>query len=70
MVRSQIELLVDCFSKNSSILTLKLNNLIKPRNDILFIKNLVDTLVLRGLRSKHGIAEFSLLVSLKNANVS
>jgi hypothetical protein len=68
--RSQVELLVESFSKNSGILVLKLTNLTKPRNDALFVRNLVDTLVLRGLRAKHGVAEFSLLVSLKNATVS
>jgi hypothetical protein len=68
--RAQIELLVECFLKNSGILVLKLSNLTKPRNSINFVRNLVDTLVLRGLRSKQGVAEFSLLVALRNAGVA
>jgi hypothetical protein len=34
------------------------------------VRNLVDGLVLRGLKAKHGVSIFSLLVSLKNAAVS
>lgn len=68
--RSLVDLLVDSFAKNAGILVLKLTNLIKPRNEANFVRNLVDSLVLRGLKAKHGVAEFSLLVSLKNAAVS
>ena len=68
--RAQVDLLVDCFLKNSGILVLKLTNLTKPRNSINFVRNLVDSLVLRGLRSRQGVAEFSLLVALRNAGVA
>lgn len=41
VLRSQVELLVDSFERSSSILVLKLGNLIKARNELPFVRHLV-----------------------------
>lgn len=66
VIRSQIEQLVDTFESSASILLLKLTNLLKAHKEDVFVKNFIESLVVRGLKSKNGMVNFSLLVTLKN----
>jgi hypothetical protein len=60
-----VDLLIDSFHSNWSILSLKVLNFIRSKSDPFALKYLVESLVLKSLKSKRPIVEYSLLMALK-----
>lgn len=60
-----IELLIDSFNKNWTILSLKVLNFIRSKTDPYSLKYLVENLLMKSLKSKKPIVEYSLLIALK-----